>query len=115
MGGDRDRHEPDGPQFLERKSPGKQSSAAGGAGVSTAVPHLPGGLQGLPGLGIGAQQVRLAETIEADAEIPVELIPVQLDPAALESKAHAHDDQPKEEEAEHGYPGIQQHGAPVTS
>ncbi len=52
--------------------------------------------------------------VEAAAQIPVELIPVQLNPAALETKAHARDDQPKEEEAEHEYPAVQGHGVLVT-
>ena len=56
----------------------------------------------------------LAGTLDEDAEIPVEQIPVQLDPAVLESKARTRDDQPKKKKAEHGYPGIQRHGAPIT-
>jgi hypothetical protein len=56
----------------------------------------------------------LAGTLDEDAEIPIELIPVQLNPAVLESKARTRNDQPKKEEAEHGYPGIQQRGAPIT-
>ena len=114
MGGNRGRHEPDGSQFLERKSPGEQPSAAGGPGLSTAVPHLPGGLQGLLGLGVGAQQVRLTGTVKIDAEVPVELIPVELNPAVLQAKAHTGEDQSEKEDAEHGYRGIQQRGAPVT-
>lgn len=56
----------------------------------------------------------MAGRVEADAQISVELIPVQLDPAVLESKANSRDNQPKEEQAEHGDPGIQKYGAPVT-
>ncbi len=56
----------------------------------------------------------MAGGVEADAQISVELIPVQLDPAVLESKANSRDNQPKEEQAEHGEPGIQKHGTPVT-
>jgi hypothetical protein len=32
----------------------------------------------------------------------------------LESKANSRDNQPKEEQAEHGDPGIQKHGTPIT-
>jgi hypothetical protein len=39
----------------------------------------------------------MAGRVEADAEIPVELIPVQLDPTVLESKANSRDNQPKEQ------------------
>lgn len=56
----------------------------------------------------------MAGGVEADAQISVELIPVQLDPAVLESKANSRDNQPKEEQAEHGEPGIQKRGTPVT-
>ena len=56
----------------------------------------------------------MAGGVEADAQISVELIPVQLDPAVLESKANSRDNQPKEEQAEHGEPGIQKPGTPVT-
>ena len=52
------------------------------------------------------QQFGLAGSIEANAEIPVELFPVQLNPAVLEAKARACDDQTEKEQAEHGYAGI---------
>jgi len=60
-------------------------------------------------------KVGLAGSIEADAEIAVELVPVQLNPAVLEAKSCACDDQTKDKDAEHGYPGLQQHGATVSS
>ena len=33
----------------------------------------------------------------------------------MEAKANARDNQPEEEEAEHGYPGIQRQDSPVTA
>jgi hypothetical protein len=38
-----------------------------------------------------------------------------LNPAVLEAKSCACDDQTKDKDAEHGYPGLQQHGATVSS
>ena len=61
------------------------------------------------------QQVGLTGRVYADAEIPVELIPVQLNPAALETQAHARHDQTQKEQAEHGYAGRRELGSTVRS